>query len=131
MNNLLPILKIFAVEQCMDTILFGEVCDDCHGGAIFKLLAIAIQVFTAGIMVLATISIIWAGVLYLSARDDEAQVAKAKKRILDTVIGIATYGLMFVILNLIIPGGVTTNRISASDCPDIYCSDPIIPIGSV
>lgn len=127
MNNIFPMLKMFAVEQCIDTSLFGQVCDDCHGGAIFKLLAVAIQVFTAGIMILATVSIVWAGVLYLSARDDEAQVAKAKKRILDTVIGIAAYGLMFVILNLIIPGGVTTNRISASDCPEIVIPTPSAP----
>lgn len=129
MNNFINTLKIFAVEQCFDTLMFGKVCDDCHGQAIFKLIATGIQVLTAGIFVLATIGFIWAGVLYLTARDDEAQVAKAKKRMFEVVIGLVIYSFMFIIGNLLIPGGLITDYINTSGdtCPDAPVATPTTP----
>ena len=48
---------------------------------------------------------LWSGVLIASARDNEAQVAKGKKRILEIVIGIVACGFMYVLIEFIIPGG--------------------------
>jgi hypothetical protein len=50
--------------------------------------------------------VIWAGIMYATAGDHADQVKKAKQVIVDVAIGIVAYGLMFIALNWIIPGGV-------------------------
>ena len=50
-----------------------------------------------------TIGIILCGFMWMTARDNEAQVAQAKKRMLDIVIGIIAWVLLALIANLFIP----------------------------
>ena len=116
MNNILFALKSFAAEQCYDTLLLGKVCDDCNGSAIMKLIVFGIQVLTAGLVVTGTIGIILFGIQILTARDDATQLGKAKKRLFSTVIGLGMYAVMFLVLNFVIPGGVTTNVTSNDKC---------------
>lgn len=80
-------------------------CDAGGDGAIWAVINMAINILTVGIGVAATIGIIWSGFLILSARDDESQVAKGKKRIINTVIGLIVYGLFWTIMNLLTPKG--------------------------
>ena len=56
-----------------------------------------------GYVVAGTIGIIICGFLWMTARDNEAQVAKAKKRMIDIVIGIVAWILLALIANLFIP----------------------------
>lgn len=56
--------------------------------------------------VLAVISIIIAGIQYSASADDPAMVAKAKKRIFNTVLGLIAYIFLFAFLNYLIPGGI-------------------------
>jgi len=51
-------------------------------------------------------SMIFAGILYSSAQGNSEQVMRAKKIILNTVIGIIAFSLMYLGLNWLIPGGV-------------------------
>ena len=51
-----------------------------------------------------TITVI-CGFIIMTARDNEAQVAKAKKRLVEIVIGIILWVLMAFIVNLLLPGG--------------------------
>lgn len=77
--------------------------DDADGGGIKDIIQFVIGLLTMGIVVAGTIGIIWSGFLILSARDNEAQVASARKRILDIIIGLIVWGLAATIMNLIIP----------------------------
>lgn len=80
----------------------GEVKDS----AIMQLLVWVLRIMTAGVGIVAVGAIVYAGILYSSASDKQDQVNKAKSMILSTVIGLILYGLMFIILNFLIPGGV-------------------------
>ncbi len=61
--------------------ILGGYCDDSSSGGnqVIELIKILINILTAGIGVLATIGVIFCGYIILTARDDEAQVSKAKK----------------------------------------------------
>ncbi|MEO8911886.1 MAG: pilin [Candidatus Saccharimonas sp.] len=98
-------------------ILPQSICDSADNGAgkdgadskntgIFKLLLWILNIMTAVVGLAAIGAIVYAGIMYSSAGDDSAQVTKAKNLIRDTVIGLIVYGLMFLILNFLIPGGV-------------------------
>ena len=57
-----------------------------------------------GLGAAATIGVVIAGIQYLTARDNEAQVAAAKKRLVEVVIGLVAWAAMFTVLRLLIPG---------------------------
>lgn len=71
--------------------------------ALMDMIKFTISVLSIGIGVLATIGLIICGYLIMSARDNEAQVQKAKKRMVEIVIGIVLWALGALALLLIIP----------------------------
>ena len=73
---------------------------------IFKLLEFILTIMTALVGIAAVGALVYAGVLYSSAGGTNEQVAKSKKLITDTVIGLVVYALMFFALNWLIPGGI-------------------------
>ena len=83
---------------------------DCSGAdkedGIMNLLKWVLTILTGLVGIAAVGGVIWAGILYTSAGDKADQVKKAKTIIVDVIIGIAAYGLMFIALNWIVPGGV-------------------------
>lgn len=83
-------------------------CDseDKEGGAIFDLLAIVVNIFTFGVGIAATIGLVISGYQYMTARDNPGQIQKAKTRIVEIIIGLAVYALMWGVLNFLLPGGV-------------------------
>lgn len=128
----LNILTIFAREACYDTVLFGKVCDDCKGGAIMGILAIVLRVLTAGIVVAATIGIIWAGALIMTARDDVSQRAKGIKRIQEVVIGLAGYALLAGFISFISPKGDLNTALNPTAVVPCQVSDkPTTPTSPV
>lgn len=108
-----------AAEQCIDTILFGQVCDKCDGGAILKVVSEVFKFMSASVLLLAVIGVIICGVMIMTARDNPAQVAKGRKRLIDVIIGLVVYAFMFVIANFLIPGGIMNSTLdsSTSSCP--------------
>ena len=70
------------------------------------ILNMVLVVVTTGVGIAAVGSIVFAGVLYITARDHAAQVSKAKTMIMNTIIGIIAYILMWAFLEWIIPGGI-------------------------
>lgn len=96
-----------AFADCIETNLFGCVDDDGSGSAIFQVLYTILQVLTYGVGIGGVVGIVVSGIQYLTARDNEAQAAKARRRILEVVIGLIVYAVMYVVLNfLLIPGGI-------------------------
>ena len=97
----------FAVEgdnKCVETSLFGNYCDDGNGGGIFFILEIILTVLTFGVGIAGTIGIVIAGIQYSTAKDNEQQIAKAKMRIFQIVIGMSIWAVLYVALRWLIPG---------------------------
>lgn len=80
--------------------------DSATGDGIFNMLTWVLNILTGVVGIAAVGGVIWAGMLYMSAGDKTDQVKKAKTIIVDVVIGVLAYALMYVFLNWIIPGGV-------------------------
>ena len=77
--------------------------DNADEGSIYSLIKLVINIMTAGIMVLATVGIIICGYTILTARDNEAQVSKARKRLIEIIIGLIAWVLGTLVLNILLP----------------------------
>ena len=77
-----------------------------ENNAIWKLLIMVLNIMIAGVGVLAVAGIVWGSVLYASAGDRPEQTKKAKEIIFNVVLGLLAFGLMYSVLNFLIPGGV-------------------------
>lgn len=73
---------------------------------VWGLLMLALNIMTAGVGIAAVGGIVYGSLMYASARDSAEQAKKAIGIITNVVIGIVAYGLMFLILNFLIPGGI-------------------------
>lgn len=100
MEKLLMIAKAMGAEcEGYSTALLP--CTDIYG-----ILAIVLNVLTAAVGVAAVIGIVIAGIQYMSSSGDPATMTKAKNRIVQVVIGLVAWGLMWAFLNWLIPGGL-------------------------
>ena len=105
-----------ATEKLDCAVLPQPICDSANTQAgkdgdvsqtgVFKLLEFILGLMTAGVGIVAVGAIIYAGILYTSAGDNQQQVTQAKDTIKNTAIGLIAFGLMYLILNWLIPGGV-------------------------
>lgn len=94
--------------QVKTSILGGGGCVDIEkdGGNIFKILNTILTVLTFGVGIAGTLGIVISGVQYLTARDNEQQMVKAKSRLVNIAIGLAAYAMMWALLQWLIPGGI-------------------------
>jgi cytochrome bd-type quinol oxidase subunit 2 len=83
---------------------FNCSCDDGNGSSIKHTLKLVIDIMSIGIGILAVLGITVSGVQYLTAAGSEEKTRKAKRRILEIVIGLVVYVLIYVILRFLIPG---------------------------
>lgn len=92
------------------SIISGDLCggteDGTESGTIYKLLIGVLNILTAGIGIAAVGGIAYGALLYTTAENKPDQTKKAIGIITNVVIGIVAYGLMFVLLNFLIPGGI-------------------------
>lgn len=110
---LLPAQQVHAADELKCGVLPSAICnkakDPAAGGvkssAIWDLLLLIVNIMTAGVAILAIGGIVYAAVLYTSAGPNQEQLKKAKNIILNTVIGIVAFALMYAFLQWIIPGG--------------------------
>lgn len=70
------------------------------------ILKLILNIVVYGLGAAAVLGVIIAGIMYMTARDNEAQVAKAKTRLFEVVIGLVAWAVMFAVLNWLIPGGL-------------------------
>lgn len=73
---------------------------------IWGLLLVAINILTAGVGIAAVGGIVYGAVLYTTSAGSADQTKKAIEFIRNVIIGLVAYGLMFAVLNFIIPGGL-------------------------
>ncbi len=119
------LLTTFAADvcKCIDTNMFGRVCSTGSGNEIYYVLNIVINVLTAGIGILAVIGIAYFGVQYLTAKDDPAQVKKAKSRLMAIIIGLAAYATIYAGLYFLLPN-FTAKSGSFDTCTEASQGDP-------
>lgn len=91
---------VFA-EKCGDVDTAIIKCDSGSkdGGTIKEILQNVVNFLSVGIGILGTIGVTVVGIQYLTAGGNEEQTRKAKRRMLEIVIGLVAYFLMFGILN--------------------------------
>ena len=88
-------------------VLPSEICSKAEDSeAIFALLNFFLTILVALVGVVAIGMFIWAGVLYASGDANSNRVAQAKTIMTNTTVGIIAFGLMYLALNWLIPGGI-------------------------
>jgi len=95
------LIRILADSSCngVGTNLLG--CAEGEGiGSIIKLV---INIMFAGIVVAGTIGIIIVGARIMTARDNVAQVEKAKTRVAEIVIGLIAATVLWLVVPLVLP----------------------------
>lgn len=81
---------------------------DARNSGIWGVLLIVLNILTAGVGIAAVGGIVYGSILYTTASDNSQQTQKAIEVIRNVIIGLAAYGLMYLFLNFIIPGGIFT-----------------------
>lgn len=89
---------VAAADKECTSILPHAWCDGKEGDSVFKILNLVLYVITAGVGVLGMAGIVIAGIQYATAADNEAQVAAAKERIRNIVIGLVLWATMFALV---------------------------------
>ena len=97
-------------ENCTN-VLSNSWCNKSGGEGIKDIVMLVVNILTAGLIVAATAGIVWCGAQIITARDDPAQVAKARKRMIEIIIGLVVWGLSAVLINLLLPGGDQTHKL--------------------
>lgn len=94
-----------AMAECETAVLPKEWCDGDND--IMDVVKFVVGMLAGGVTFIGIVGIVICGVMYLTARDNEAQVAKAKKRLIDVIIGVVIWVLFAFgangILTLLVP----------------------------
>ena len=80
--------------------------DSGNGEGIFCILNIGLTVLTWGVGIAGTLGIVICGIQYLTARDSVDQAMKAKNRLINIIVGLVIYAVMWGFLTWLIPGGL-------------------------
>lgn len=79
-------------------------CECGNGESVKATLRILVDIMTIGIAVLAAAGIAITGTQYLTAGGNEEKTKKAKRRLLEIVIGLFAYVVLYAVLRFLIPG---------------------------
>jgi hypothetical protein len=92
-----------AIIHCDQT---GGKTASAKDSGVWGILLLVLNIMTAGVGILAVGGIVYGSILYASAADRADQAKKAIGIISNVVIGIVAYGMMYLLLNFLIPGGI-------------------------
>lgn len=92
-------------DNVVETTFFGNLKDDGKGCGVYTILNLVVDILSIGIGIVAVIGIMVAGIQYLTAKSNEEQVRKAKRRIFEIVLGIVAYVLLYAGIQWLLPGG--------------------------
>ena len=94
------------VETSIITCEGSRESDDVADSGLWHLLIMVVNIMTVGVGVLALAGLVYGAVLYTSSGGNPEQVKKARVVFTNVVIGVISFGLMFTLLNFLVPGGV-------------------------
>lgn len=80
--------------------------DQLKDNPIFFYLSAILRFLAAGVGLAVAGGIVWGGILYITARGNSAQTEKGKVVILNAIIGLILFALMYAILGFLIPGSI-------------------------
>ena len=89
-------------ELGVDASIFGDE-NGCLCGGAQNALQIVTDIFTGTLVVAGTFGLVWVGIMFLKARDDEILLIRAKRRLAQVIVGIVAFTLIDVLTNLFIP----------------------------
>lgn len=114
--------SVMAQQSCggVDTSVLS--CDDNANG-VWSLLVLAINILTAGVFIAAIGGIVYGAILYTTAGGNQEQVKKARTLILNVVIGMVAFAMMFAALQWLVPGGLFN---SSGDLQEIGMAQGVI-----
>ncbi len=92
-------------------------CSGNGSDAVGSLLTQITLIVSVGVGIVAVGGVVYAGILYASAQDNQDQVRKSINVLRGVGIGILLYVLMVAIINFIVPGGVFSSGSPTTGCP--------------
>ena len=104
-------------------------CGESAGGGMAYLLGLVLNILTFGVGAAGVIGIVISGVQYMTSAGNEAQMIKAKHRIIEVLIGLVAYGVAYTAINWLNPGDIRSTKIEvdieepAADEGDAETSD--------
>ena len=131
-TGLLYSTNVFAAS-CSGTDTSIINCDVGGDGGIFYILSLVLNILAIGIGIVGVIGITWAGIQYLTAGGDTSRTTKAKRRLLEIVIGLTCYTVFYVFMGWLMPNGVTNgdttgvSNVSISYQGKAYVGSTIVP----
>ena len=84
----------------------GDGGENAKDNGIWGVLLIALNILTASVGIAAVGGIVYGSILYTTAADSTEQTKKAIEIIRNVILGLVAYGLMYIGLNFLIPGGI-------------------------
>ena len=99
-------------SNVVETNFFGNVKDDDNGCGVYTILNLVIDILSIGIILTAVIGVTIVGIKYITAKDSTEQTQKAKSRMLEIVIGLVAYAVLYVGAQFLLPGG----HLNGSSC---------------
>lgn len=97
-----PEISESTYDGTVDTNLFGTIQDN-DGCGVYTTLSFILNIMSIGVGIAAVIGIALSGITYLSAKSDVARTTKAKRRILEIVVGVAIYSVIYALLAFLVP----------------------------
>ncbi len=92
---------------CSTSILPATLCDgNSNSGGVWGILLFVLNILTAGVGIAAVGGFVFVAIMYTTGGDSPERIKKAKDMIVNIVIGLVAFGLMYALLQFIIPGGV-------------------------
>ena len=85
---------LLAREHVTHTTFFGDVQDSGDGCSIFRILDLILTIFGGLVALGSVVGIAIVGVQYMGSKQDEQMATKAKRRILEIIVGVAIYAAM-------------------------------------
>lgn len=96
-------------DGTIDTTMFGSFREDDTGDdkgcGTYLVLNFIIDILTWGVGIAAILGIGISGVTYLTAKGNEQQLVKSKRRMFEIVLGLVAYATLYAGLNFLLPGG--------------------------
>jgi hypothetical protein len=84
----------------------SKYCEKSNGQGIYQILAMVVTILTYGVGTLGVVGLVITGIQYMTSSGDVSRQTKAKKRIIEIVIGLVAYALAWSLLNWLLPGGL-------------------------
>lgn len=96
----------FALNECAGVPTSVIDCKSSDGaGAVWEIVNEVVNIMTIGVGILGVIGITVVGIQYMTARGNEQRTLKAKRRLLEIVIGLGVYAVLRVGAIWLLPGG--------------------------